>query len=448
MTADRYLTDAERFPLLGEAGRRLLRALREHPHAPRYNYEAGERLTAEGLQRLRRFEADLETAPRGWRPNELPPWVPGFAARCLRDVPFYRRGGGADDFCALPTTTRADLAREPWSFVPDDQPLDDLITYPTSGTTGHPLLVPSHPEAAARYVPLLRRALAQHGVRLEGGPGRVAVVLVGFQGRTYTFASVCSLLGEAGFVKLNLNPADWRDPADRARFLDACDPEVYSGDPLSFRELAQLPLRTRPRALVSTAMALLPAWRARLEAHFGCPVVDVYSLNEAGPVAAAGARGHVVLPHDLYVEVLRPNGTPCRPGERGEVALTGGRNPFLPLLRYRTGDWAALEFAGPLPVLAGLEGRPPTVFRSAAGAEVNNIDVTWALRGLPLAQFTLHQEADGALLLRVRGDEAARQAAGEALRALFGPGQRLTVADFPDAGEAAGKVIQYTSDLE
>ena len=42
---------------------------------------------------------------------------------------------------------------------------------------------------------------------------------------------------------------------------------------------------------------------------------------------------------------------------------------------------------------------------------------------------------------------APTQAAGEALRALFGPGQRLTVADFPDDGGAAGKVIQYTSAL-
>src|SRR5262249_29721380 len=129
----------------------------------------------------------------------------------------------------------------------------------------------------------------------------------------------------------------------------------------------------------------------------------------------------------------------------GEVTLTGGRNPFLPLLRYRTGDWASLDLSGPVPVLAGLEGRPPTVFRSAAGAPINNIDVTWALRDLALPQFALDQEADGSLLLQVRGEQVTHEALREALLKLFGPGQQLTIIRLPEAEESAGKVVQYTS---
>jgi len=41
------LSDAERFPLLTEPGRRMLQWLREHPHAPRYTAQSGNRLTAE-----------------------------------------------------------------------------------------------------------------------------------------------------------------------------------------------------------------------------------------------------------------------------------------------------------------------------------------------------------------------------------------------------------------
>jgi phenylacetate-CoA ligase len=442
------LTDEERFPLMGEAGRRLLRRLLEHPQAPRYNFRAGERLTREGLERVREFESNLTTAARGWQPGQLPAWLPPFVARCLSDVPIYRRlGHPSDEFASLPTVSRDDLSREPWSFVPDSAPLHDLIVYPTSGSTGHPVSVLSHPEVVVKYIPLLRRALGTRGVTLAGGPDRVSIVIVCFQKRTYTFPSISTYLGEAGQVKINLHPDDWRDSDDRVRFLDGLNPEIYSGDPLSFLELARVPLQTRPKALVSTAMMLLPAYRDQLEAHFGCPAIDLYSMNETGPIAVATPRGHEILPHDIYVEILRPDGSLCEPAERGEVTLTGGRNPFLPLLRYRTGDCASLDLSGSIPTLLGLEGRPPTLFRSTAGDVINNIDVTWALQHLALPQFNLHQSEDGSLRFRVRGDRVAHDDIRRALLGLFGSAQNLTVEEVTDASAWEGKVIQYTSAL-
>src|SRR5262249_24567435 len=146
----------------------------------------------------------------------------------------------------------------------------------------------------------------------------------------------------AGFAKINLNPADWNHPDDRRRFLEDCQPEIYTGDHFAFDELARLDLTARPKALISSATTLLPGQRARLEAHFGCPVIDMYALNEAGPVAYSRDAGHEVLPHDLYVEIVDDAGRPVEPGQRGEVVVTGGVNPNLPLVRYRTGDFAAL----------------------------------------------------------------------------------------------------------
>jgi phenylacetate-CoA ligase len=156
-------------------------------------------------------------------------------------------------------------------------------------------------------------------------------------------------------------------------------------------------------------------------------------------------RGHEVLPHDLHVEVLDKEGNVCDPGVRGEITLTGGRNPFLPLLRYRTGDWASLNFDGAVPVLVGLEGRAPVVFRARGGQLVNNIDVTQVLQQLALPQFTLHQSADGALTFRARGTDMSHEALREALLGLFGPDQPLSIEDLPE--QAGGdKVIPYTSD--
>jgi phenylacetate-CoA ligase len=210
-------------------------------------------------------------------------------------------------------------------------------------------------------------------------------------------------MDESGLAKINLHPADWRDPSDRERYLDALDPEVYAGDPLSFAVLATLPLRTRPRALLSTSMALSPGLRERLQERFGCPVVDLYSMNE-----------------------------------------TGGFNSWLPLLRYRTGDHAALRFDGSVPVLVGLEGRPPVRFRTVAGEWINNIEVTHALQRFAIPQFTVCQQADGALHVRLCGVSHERERIREALVDLFGAGQRVSV---EDVEAFDGKVVQYTSRL-
>ncbi len=368
-SADLPATDAERYPTLTPDGERTLRFLREHPHAPIYRNASGNRLTAADVDAARAFEREVRDATIPSQAPETPPaWLRPFVARCLESVPFYRRYGSPPARLAdLPTISRADLSRDVAQFVPDDVPTARMMHFSTSGTTGHPLLVPSHPLVAANYLAFHKRALRRVGIELQAGRGQVGVVLLGWQRRCFTYVSVTPTMDEAGLAKINLHPDDWRHPDDRAAYLDALKPEVIAGDPISFAELLELPLRWRPRACLSTAMALLPGMRRALEERFLCPVLDLYSMNEAGPIAVADLRmgGHVLLQPRLIVEILAPGGEPLPPGGRGEITLTGGFNTCLPLLRYRTGDHAALRCDGPEPVLAGLEGRPPVRYRIA-----------------------------------------------------------------------------------
>lgn len=445
--ADPTPTDADRYPTLSDDGRRMLRFLREHPHAPIYRDESGNRLTSDDVERVRAFEREALDAGVGWRAGEHPAWLGELVRRCYAEVPHYRRRGAApSEFESVPSVSRGDLGRDIAQFVPDSAPLERLINFQTSGTTGHPLLLASHPVAAASYLAFHKRALRRVGIELRHGRGEVGVVLLGHQRRCFTYVSVTPTMNESGLAKINLYPDDWRDPADRARYLDALAPEVISGDPISFAELLRLPVRVRPRAILSTSMALSPALADALAERFGCPVLDTYSMNEAGPVAVfdANAGGHVLLQHRMYVEVLGDDDRPVPPGARGEVTLSGGFNFCLPLLRYRTGDYASLRLDGGEPVLVELEGRRPVRFRTARGEWINNIEVTHAMRRFPVAQFTLRQEADGALRMRVAGPGRDERAIRDAMLALFGDAQPLDLAFVPDFD---GKVVQYATSL-
>lgn len=447
------LDDQSRFPLLDPTGQHMLKRLREHPHAPRYNYHGGEKLTAEGLSRVVRFREQWIAQPNHWMPHCPPSWIESYTQWCLREVPFYReraartgaRHGHLQPFVDQKPIDRDDLRRAPWKFVPDSAALDELVVYSTSGTTGNLVQVICDPTAPVSYLPLMQWALETCGVTLCGG-NRVTLVHVAAQHRTFTQASIMSYFGGAGFAKVNLHPAEWSKSTDREAFLDDCDPEFYTGDPFALLELAKLDLRTRPKAIVSCATTLLPAARAVLEQRFACPVIDMISMNETGPIAFSMGGPFRFFPHRLYVEIMTGAGESAELGERGEIVVTGGVNELMPLLRYRTGDFAALTVVDGHPTLTEFVGRTPVDFYRTDGSLVRSIDVVVALYAIPLPLFRLAQSRDGALTLQTRCDLGTQRQVLDALQRLFGAGAVVRVEQLSDAEIWRGKAIQFTSD--
>jgi phenylacetate-CoA ligase len=461
MTVDARTRD--RCPRITEAGLSMLRALREHPDAPRYNHVTGDRLHEEDLPALEAFRAAIADARGARAPGPPPPAVLRRVAEWRVRVPIFQRllAGIADlarDWERVPTTSRADLALAPWDFVPDDAALDRMVIYRTAGTTGHPITVPHHPLAIRCYEPLVEEALARHGVAADFRAGEVACFLVGAQIRTYTYAAVLTAWQEAGFAKLNLRQTEWPREGSQARYFADLAPRLLTGDPISFGELLRQGLPARPRALVSTSVAMSPALKRRLAERYRAPVIDWYSLVETGPVgyACAAGDGYHVLPPDLHVEALRPDGAACAPGERGEITLTGGRNPFAPMVRYRTGDYGRIDHApcacgDAMPRLLELEGRVPVLFRAADGTPVSTVDLSRLLREHPLLVHEFVQRADRSCELTCRPlpgalVDPARIAAD--LRRALGAVE-LAVEIDPALGERVeGKVLPYQSELQ
>jgi phenylacetate-CoA ligase len=96
------------------------------------------------------------------------------------------------------------------------------------------------------------------------------------------------------------------------------------------------PIRHRTLALNASGRGIESAWGARVYSTYGVTEL-ANSLCECD--AGAGGHLHTEL---LHLEVLDDNGTALADGEIGEVVATTFGVEAMPLIRYRTGDCAAL----------------------------------------------------------------------------------------------------------
>ena len=64
-------TEAERYPTLSEEGRRMLQFLREHPSAPMFRNESGNRLSTQDLEKVRAFDDEVRAQAAGWPKGEV-----------------------------------------------------------------------------------------------------------------------------------------------------------------------------------------------------------------------------------------------------------------------------------------------------------------------------------------------------------------------------------------
>jgi phenylacetate-CoA ligase len=451
----------ERNPLITEAAYRRLTAMLQHPAAPAWNYEVGDRVVAEDLSKveeMREAVSARRVAGRGVPPPEILHWVGGMRPRVRAFERAIRPGLDLErDWASVATMCRADIATRIEDIVPRDELLDRLIVYDTSGVTGHAIRVPHHPCTIAQNHALIEFVLAEHGVRLDFSPDVVAAFNVGAQVSTVVFATVFSVWNQAGFAKVNLHPRAW-NPASARRFFADHAPMFLTGDPLGFAEMQRWDIEAAPAALLSTAVALLPGLKASLAAAYRCPVIDTYATTETGPIAYASSDGQglSILPPDIYLEIVDRAGQPVPEGEYGEICVTGGRNPFVPLLRYRTGDfgrlrWTGVEGADPMPRILDLSAREAVSFRAADGSVVSPVDIGRVIRRWTFVQHAFRQRADDSCDLVIRpapGCPIDLVAMEAGLQALFGTRIRIDVRLDLTLGDerAGGKVVPFSAE--
>jgi phenylacetate-CoA ligase len=254
------------------------------------------------------------------------------------------------EIACLPTIDKSVLSRNPDAFlcVPPDRVVD-IVT--TSGTTGTPLIYP------LTEADLRRLALNEyHSFRCAGLTASDTVLLAVTLDR-------CFIAGMAYFMGLRLlgcaivraGPAT---PLFSLRMLQRSRVTAVVGVPSSLLLLADKaaeagldpaslgvsklicigePIRRHDFSLNGPGQLLAQRWHARLYSTYGNTELAA-SLCECD----AGQGGHL-HPHLLYIEALDEAGSPLPDGQVGEITATTFGVEAVPLIRYRTGDFAALH---------------------------------------------------------------------------------------------------------
>jgi phenylacetate-CoA ligase len=253
------------------------------------------------------------------------------------------------DLCHLPTTSKQDLAaagRSLWA-VPREQVVDISTT---SGTSGEPTLCPMTEADLQRLAENERLSFTCAGL----GPADTALVAVTIDR--------CFMAGLAYFIGLRALGASVArvgagSPALLVEMVRRLEPSTIVGVPSFLERCAQWaegegialvdssvtrlvcigePVRGPDLEPTPMAQRAAEAWGARLYGSYGISELAA-STCECGQ----GAGGHL-HPSLLHVEVLDEQDRPVAPGALGEVVATPLGVEALPLLRYRTGDIAAL----------------------------------------------------------------------------------------------------------
>ncbi|HEY8394917.1 MAG TPA: phenylacetate--CoA ligase [Thermaerobacter sp.] len=299
--------------------------------------ETAARRDMERLQ-LERLRATVERAyarvplfrrrmeERGLKPEDI---------RSLHDLP------------RLPFMTKQDL-RDHYPFGLFAEPLENVVRiHASSGTKGKPTVVGYTRNDIEVWAECVARCFCMAG----GEPGHILHNAYGYG----LFTGGLGLHYGAERVGATVIPVSGGHTARQVLLIQDLRPHGISCTPSYLLNLVEHmeeygvnPRETSLRYGILGAEPWSEALRVQLEERLSIDAVDIYGLSEViGPGVANECREakdglHINEDHFLP-EVIDPaSGDPLPPGEYGELVFTSLTKEAFPVIRYRTGDIAAL----------------------------------------------------------------------------------------------------------
>jgi phenylacetate-CoA ligase len=353
-------------------------------------------------------------------------------------VPFYRRRFAAAgvspralrcarDLAAFPLLTKEEIRADPRALVSERASRWGARWNATGGSTGAPLRFMESAEAGTFALANEHRTWRWYGVPL----GSPLALIWGSDRDVAPEASAGALKNRLlGRCALNAFALDDERCRAFAAILERFDPVIIYGYATALARFARFlradraRLRIRPRAIRATAEVLSAGDRACIEQTLQGPVFDYYGARDAGPIAGeCRARAGLHVFADItHVEIIRADGSPCAPGETGEVVVTKLHEHGMPFIRYRTGDRAAwltgaCSCGSMLPRLSSLQGRVGDFVRAPDGHAIHGEFFTHLFYGIDgVARFQVRQPSPSSLQILVEPAGVPDPAALERIR--------------------------------
>lgn len=290
-------------------------------------------------------------------------------------VPYYRQAWSSREKAAahegalreLPLLEKDAIRAAPESFLRDDvRPLHRKVFH-TSGSTGTPIasiwtLDDLRRSQALREVRSLRWAGVSYKLPRATFSGRMVEPDPHSDGPFYRFNAVEGQVYLSPFHLRSASASTYVHALRKHRV------KWLTGYAVSYYLLATFILDqgliVPPlRAVITTSEKVTPEMRRTMETAYGCRVYEEYSTVENSIFVSECEEGALhVSPDAGVIEILRPDGSACKPGEVGEVVVTGLLREYQLFIRYRLGDmamWAAerCSCGRSMPVLKEVVGR-------------------------------------------------------------------------------------------
>ncbi|WP_281886256.1 phenylacetate--CoA ligase family protein [Paenibacillus sp. YYML68] len=180
------------------------------------------------------------------------------------------------------------------------------------------------------------------------------------------------------------------------------------------------------KAIQATSEPVPTAVRDRMKKVFGCEIYDKYGMRESNIISHESPLhdGMCIQSENVYVEFLKPDGSPCKYGEKGKVVVTTLNNLSMPLIRYETSDLAA-PLAGycssgiGLPRMTSVTGRLQDLIISPTGSHIDAYFFSYLIMRYPqihwfqvvqseLERLNIHLYAPNGIITELRNEIVER----------------------------------------
>jgi phenylacetate-CoA ligase len=249
------------------------------------------------------------------------------------------------DFRRLPIVTKEDIRNNKNLMIARNY-LGKTWTKSTGGSTGVPLELDYTPDSYDWRVAVSKRGYAWAGCEDGMKQAHIWGVAIGK-------VPLLKRIKENIYHRIlrqryyNCFEFDEKKMKEVLRDLNSYKPEIIVGYTNPLYNFAKFVrdngrINFRPRAIISGAEKLHKFQTKEISEVFDCEVFNTYGSREFMLVASECEKhkGLHINVENLFVEIIKEDGTPAKSGEIGDIVITDLHNYGMPFIRYKIGDMA------------------------------------------------------------------------------------------------------------